>query len=74
MIVRSKKFYVLRSMNLKFTKFDSHYSPFGLLHVQVILVKPGQSSSKLKIENVEEMFFISSNRVLLSFLFFYFYH
>lgn len=74
MIVRSKKFYVLRSMNLKFTKFDSHCSPFGLLHVQVILVKSGQSSSKLKIENVEEMFFISSNRVLLSFLFFYFYH
>lgn len=59
MIVPSKN--LLCSMNLKFTKFyrvsDSCF---------------GQSSSKLKIASVEEMFFISWNRILLSFLSFFF--
>lgn len=55
MIVPSKN--LLCSMNLKFTKFDRvSDSCFG------------QSSSKLKIASVEEMFFISWNRILLSFL------
>lgn len=60
MIVPSKN--LLCSMNLKFTKFDRvSDSCFG------------QSSSKLKIASVEEMFFISWNRILLSFLSFFFF-